>query len=218
MPSTIIAINQTGLPITLTQLSTTIPASASVTLSDFNFEFEIWADVQLEGEIASGNVLLTVDGVDFDQASSLLAFRSVRASSTQVFNAYDSSGNQNFTGTTTININATRIADSIYTLNSDQVSVDADGTYEVEGRVTLKSSGGNRTQADSWLELNSTEIPGTRGTQYLRQNAYGATASLKAIIDLTSGDVLRLRAQRVTGSGTLRVVANASSLIIKKVR
>jgi hypothetical protein len=72
--TTIIAANQTAGALSLTKLSAPnqqIPASGSVTLTDFNFVWEIVEDTELDGYINSDDVLLDVDGTLLTKAQSL---------------------------------------------------------------------------------------------------------------------------------------------------
>lgn len=71
---TIIAVNQTGSSITLTQLyapNAQIPASGQVTLTDYNRVEEILGDTELLGTIQADQVLLTVDGGALTKEQSL---------------------------------------------------------------------------------------------------------------------------------------------------
>jgi hypothetical protein len=76
MTTVIIAKNQTAGDLALTKLSapdSKIPASGQVTLTDYNFVWDIQEDAELRAHITAGDVLLNVDGVDLDQAESLVA-------------------------------------------------------------------------------------------------------------------------------------------------
>lgn len=132
--------------------------------------------------------------------------------------AYDSAGSQTFTsGAVTVNIDATAFTPSsnLYTLSADQITVLVAGRYLVSYQTSLTvSSSSSRTQADAWLENNSTEIPGTRSTLYCRSSNYGATGSSVVVLDLAANDVIRLRAQRTNGSATLSPDVNGSRITI----
>ena len=74
--SVIIASNQTAGALALTQLpvpDNEIPASGSVTLTEFASVSEIQDDAELLAHITAGDVLLEVDGVTLTQAESLTA-------------------------------------------------------------------------------------------------------------------------------------------------
>ena len=133
--------------------------------------------------------------------------------------AYDSDGTQTFTGTVTVNLDATHVVDSaFYSLSGSEITVALGGRYELCYDVSLKvTNGSSRSQADCWLERNGVEEPGTRSTCYMRQQNYGATASLAGIsLDVVAGDVFRLRASRTVGTNTLSPLLNGSRLRIKR--
>jgi len=129
--------------------------------------------------------------------------------------AYDSTGGQTFTtSSTTINLDATQIIDSTYSLSSDLITINATGKYLITYDCSLEVTNNNRTQAQSWLEINSVEISGTRGEMYLRLSNYGASSSSSVVLNVTSGDIIRLRAARVVGGGTCRTERNGSRITI----
>jgi hypothetical protein len=58
----IILRNTTVSDITLRQLAVTVPASGSITVSNFDFTYEILNDIELQGFLDSGDIEVTVDG------------------------------------------------------------------------------------------------------------------------------------------------------------
>jgi hypothetical protein len=71
---TIAAANQTGLPAPLTQLMApngVIPASTSVTLTDYNYVEEILRDAELLSYIQTNTLLLTVNSIPLTKEQSL---------------------------------------------------------------------------------------------------------------------------------------------------
>ena len=130
--------------------------------------------------------------------------------------AYDSAGSQSFTGTITVNLDATSVEDASFTLSANTVTIAFTGRIEISGAVSLKTLSGGRSQADAWIEQNGVEIPGTRVTMYCRQSAMGGSGTMHRLLPVTNGDVFRLRAQRVEGSGTLSPAINGSRLLLKK--
>lgn len=99
------------------------------------------------------------------------------------------------------------------TVVSGEVSGFAPGTYLVEADVTLVAiAGTSRTQADAWIEDGGAELPGTRGTTYVRQSGFGATATLSAVV--ADPGVLRVVAQRTAGVSNTQASADGSRLRI----
>ena len=130
------------------------------------------------------------------------------------YTAYDGAGSQTFTGNTTINLDTELTSSSNYSLSSDEVTVNTAGRYLISYQVSIEATGGGRSQGQCWLELNSVEVDGTRGTIYVRQNNFGGTAGATIVLQLAASDVLRLRATRTTGGGTFSPEINGSRLTI----
>ena len=63
MLPTIILVNTSASPITLTQLAATIPALGNITISLSSLPFEILNDTQLNSLVDAGTVTMTVNGV-----------------------------------------------------------------------------------------------------------------------------------------------------------
>ena len=134
------------------------------------------------------------------------------------FGAYDSLGGQTFTGTVTVNLNASRFSSSNYSLSANTVTVATAGTYWISFMVSTEVTSNTRTQGQCWVELNNVEIAGTRGELYNRLLNEGASAGHSFPLVLAANDVLRLRATRTKGTGTLRLETNGSSLSLMKIR
>ncbi len=67
---TITLNNETASDIDLTQLAVLVPASGSVTVSDFDLTDEILNDEQLQTELAAGNISVTYNGLTLTVAQS----------------------------------------------------------------------------------------------------------------------------------------------------
>lgn len=103
-----------------------------------------------------------------------------------------------------------------YTIANGEVTVHTTGAYEIVGGVSILSTAGNRTQAQSWIERNGDELGGTRMLHYCRQANHGASGSLQVYVLLTEGDVIRLRSQRTEGTGTIQTLAGGSRLALRR--
>ena len=139
------------------------------------------------------------------------------------FDVYDNTGGQTFTtGTITVNLDTTRLdsGDGAFTLASDEVTINKEGTYVITYRVSLEVVGSNtRSGGRAWLEIDTgggfSEVDGSRAYTYNRQQGDSEnTAVAMVILDLNVGDELRVRAARQHGSGTLSTIADSSSLSI----
>lgn len=135
---------------------------------------------------------------------------------------YDAVGGQTFTATPiTITIGTQRVATgaaggsntSLYSYATDEITVNVTGTYLITYIVVAVSDAGIN-YLRGWIENNAVEIPasGTVGID----SAFVSSASGSITIDLTAGDVIRLRAQRLAGTGTYTTVANTNGISITR--
>ena len=124
-----------------------------------------------------------------------------------------------FTGTTTIPLNATNVIDGgAFSIAGNQITVVEAGRYDIDAAVSLRATGSSsRTQGASWLEVNNSEVAGTRGEHYMRQTDFGATASRSITLDLSAGDTIRQRAVRTQGGASVLAVTNGSRIRIRRV-
>jgi len=144
-----------------------------------------------------------------------------------VFEAYDATGGTSFTGTAvTVPLATERIKDSIYThstvTNNGQVTVTETGDYRITAQVGTQITSGNaRSTSEMWLEVDTggsfSEVPGSRGFMYNRKTDEGGThASRTLLLNVTAGDVFRMRVVRTSGSNAITLKANNSSLVIEQ--
>ncbi len=141
------------------------------------------------------------------------------------WDVYDNTGGQSFTASTTpqtLNLDTERQTNSNYTLATDVVTVNSNGTYELTYTCTLDNptGGASRAVGNCWLETDTgsgfTEVDGSTCYTYHRVDAGENSCSRTVILDLTDTDDVRVRVQRYSGSDTLETIADASSLTIKK--
>lgn len=103
----------------------------------------------------------TTKPTEADAALDELADRATR----KFFDAYDGAGGQAINASaTTVNIDTTRTnTDStVFALASDVVTLTGSGTAIIDYRSTLGTTGSGDFQFEVWLELNSSEIAGSR--------------------------------------------------------
>ena len=133
---------------------------------------------------------------------------------------YDSTGGQSFIGTITVDLDTTRENSntSVFSITSGEITVSKTGTFLVSYVASLDVTENTRTNSLSYLELDTgtgySIVPGTNGYGYHMTAVNGEnTASGNCILDLTSGDKLKLTTTQVIG-GTLSTLAGGSSIVI----
>jgi hypothetical protein len=105
-----------------------------------------------------------------------------------------------------------------HTLGSGEVTVNTTGTYLIDGNVSVdNATSSSRSSATFWLEVDRgsgfVEEPGTRAFSYHRVSSAGEdTGSFSLVLDLDSGDVLRMRVQRRAGGANMSLLVNGSRL------
>ena len=173
MATVIVAKNQTGSPLTLEQLpvpSGSLPASpGTVTLTDYASEMEIQSDSELLAYITAGHVILSVNGVTFTQSGSIAVGETFVSTFPLYGDFYDSGTTNVGTSPTTLALDTVRQNSdgsfgAAFALSSDQVTVQANagGTYVVRYDVTFGDNDGDNRTAELWLELNGSEVAGTK--------------------------------------------------------
>ncbi len=231
MATIIVAKNQTGSPLTLEQLpvpSGSLPASpGEVTLTDYASETEIQSDSELLTYITAGSVLLEVNGVTLTQSGSIAVGETFVAMSPLYADFYDSGTTNVGTVPTTLGLDTTRQNSTgsfgtAFALSSNQVTVqpNAGGIYIVRYDVTFgESDAGNRT-CELWLELNGSEVAGTKAeVQHWDEhgNLGDGTGGRTAVLTLAPADVLRIRGEVVDGSSGYTTATGGVGLSISSI-
>jgi hypothetical protein len=105
---------------------------------------------------------------------------------------------------TTLVINQTALNSnsSVFTLSSNQVTVNKTGDFEVSYQCYFNTGGSSRSEYTVWLEQDGVEVAGSRTGTYQRGYDSGDTAAGSIMISVTSGEVFRLRIQRTDGGAT----------------
>jgi len=140
----------------------------------------------------------------------------------EVFYAYDNVGNIDISsGWTDITLDNEVKEDAPYTHAADsaEVTIGEDGWYEITYSIStwITDTSTNRSDSEARLMLNGSEIEGTRGGMYNRQNNSDlANASVTRIIELSDTDVIKLQAQQNSGSATVSTYPDGVSLSIRK--
>ena len=139
----------------------------------------------------------------------------------KVFYAYDGTGGQAITGTeVTVNIDTTVVADSIYSLATDQVTVSEAGLYKITARVGLddiNTTGGARMTNEVRIQNNAADIAGAVAWCYHRETT-SSICELSILQTLSASDVIRIRSIRIDGSTAAQTEVDTSSLMIERIR
>jgi hypothetical protein len=132
------------------------------------------------------------------------------------FDAYDNTGGQSTTGEIVINIDTERKNTGHFTLTNDEVTIGTGGTFIVNIRAgTDLISGSTRSSCQCWLERDSgsgfVKIPGSDGYMYNRTSSVAEnSAHVTVILDLNSGDKLRLKLYRIAGQAVATISGGSS--------
>ncbi len=135
------------------------------------------------------------------------------------FDAYDNAGGQTVNGSAiTLNIDTIRRNNANYTLSADQITINSDGTYEIRYEGTVANATGTIGDTRFYLEVDTgggfTLEDGSDCRAYNRDTTNAGTCGRSVVMDLSNGDVIRLRA--IAGSGTGTTVADSSSITVSK--
>lgn len=220
----IIAKNQTGsaVPIsTLTVTSQEIPASSQVVLTDWNTITEIFDNAELDNLIDAGTIVLLVDNNQLSKQQSASAARAtVTLKNKDVFfNAYENGTTTLSSSPTTVGLDTIRVEsdNDLFSLGSGEVTVSESGVYRVTYSCAIDSNSNSRSEMSHWLEINSTELAGTRGYTYHRNTAENrGSYSNISLVELAANDVVRIRTDHVAGATTGgSTIANGSQLTLE---
>ena len=101
----------------------------------------------------------------------------------------------------------------IYSYSSGAVTVNQDGWYAIQFDTSAIGTSNSRRTAEWRLQVNAVDVAGSYAYSYHRSSTSGnTTASSVVQIQLTSGDILRVRGR--SASGTITTIANGCRLNI----
>ncbi|MEM6505315.1 MAG: DUF2793 domain-containing protein [Planctomycetota bacterium] len=141
----------------------------------------------------------------------------------QVFDAYDATGGQTFTtAEITLNLDTVRKNSdaNLFSLASDELTINEAGTYIFIFRVSTDVSTGNaRSASKCWIETDTgggfATVAGSEGFMYNRTSSLGDnTATVQLALDAAAGDKFRIRANRVNGTDTIATKDNGSGMTV----
>jgi len=118
------------------------------------------------------------------------------------------------TAPTDIPINTEVINDSPFThgVNSAEITITTDGNYLIIVSASIMAiSGSSRSSADMWLNIDTgagfNEVAGTRRIVYVRRDPFGGSVAFERYISMTSGDIVKVQAERTVGTATTVVLS-----------
>ena len=120
---------------------------------------------------------------------------------------------------TTLVLNAADSGNSAeFTLLSSEITVAHTGRFLITADCHFNTGGSSRSEFSKWLEVDSgsgfTEVPFTRFATYQRGYDSGTSGSMTRHLDVTTGDVFRLRVQRTDGGATTGYQDNNGTRLI----
>jgi hypothetical protein len=104
--------------------------------------------------------------------------------------------------TLVLNSTASNSDGSVFSLSSNQVTVNKTGSFLIMGECYFNTGGSSRTEYTIWLESDSVDVPGTRSGIYARGYDSGSTGAFSTVSYVTSGTVFQMRIQRTDGAAT----------------
>ena len=111
-----------------------------------------------------------------------------------------------------------------YNATGGTITIPSTGSYKIAYWVqfaTLNRTGGTRSSAAGQLFVNSVVRTGTTASCYLREQTNDSIrpgAGKTVILNLSNGDVLDLRALRVSGTTTGSIMVNESTLTVERLK
>lgn len=161
-----------------------------------------------------------------NDGGSFAAIGSATGGSAEYFDAYDSAGGTDVSaGWTDIPLGTERkkTTDFTHSASSAEVTINTTETYVVAYAITTDNTlGTNRSESETRLMIDTgggyTVVPGSIGRIYNRMASEGeGTATRMLVLDLSSGDKLKMQASRISGTNTIQTLADGSALTISRV-
>jgi len=116
----------------------------------------------------------------------------------------------------TVNISTNVRIDGIYSISANTITVSESGWYKITYSVGAEAASNARSGMECQLERNNALVPGSMAWAYHRRANPGEdTATAEVLIQLTSGDTVRVRMRERNGS--IRTMANGCRLLIDQI-
>jgi hypothetical protein len=214
----VLSIGNSAGTIAITGVNFDLTSSGVLTMSE---ELILSA---ISGEGISGGGLTDCDGptdkLQWDSTTNQFSC-GTDSNVSAVFDAYDNAGGDAMGSGVTVNLDTIRKNSSagVFSLSSDVLTINADGTYTFQYRVSGTLSSGTRGAFRAYLEEDAgtgfAEVDGSRAYAYGRITTYPeGTAVGFVTLDVASGSAYRLRA--LDEAATFNTVADGSGLVVIK--
>ncbi len=133
----------------------------------------------------------------------------------EIFHAHNNTTTQVLTATFVTAIIGTDVeSDASFSNTNGEVTVNKTGRFTVHYEIGADTTGARSTM-ECVLQVNTVNVPGSFAYGYHRNSASGEnTAACTSVVNLTSGDVVRVQIREV--AGTVVTLANACRLTIEE--
>ena len=126
------------------------------------------------------------------------------------------------TTASTLPFNTARITNAAFTLDgSSELTINTDGTYRVDFGCSSDETSTSDATVDMWIELDTGggfgEVGGSRSRWFHDSGDEEGGNSGFAVLELDTGDVIRIRGQVVDGSSQMDTLADSLRLSIQTV-
>ncbi|MFI1770610.1 hypothetical protein [Thalassobellus citreus] len=176
-------------------------------------------------------LLITVCASSYAQTVNLIdkkgTIKNINLDIGNIAEIYDATGGQTINEGTfsDIEFGTTGIIDnSDFTTTSNSISILKAGRYEITYRTSTETTNNQRNGGEFFLEINGTEASGTRAYTYNRNNLVDKnTVTVCKIIQINTETTIKIKGQVYASnqggtSSSLNMVANGSSLIVKRIK
>lgn len=165
--------------------------------------------------ITGDSITTTVNGV----SSTTVALPSPKPA---IIEIYDAAGTQTLSPSyADLTFGTTNMVDAGYTVggSGSQITITTAGTYRITYRVTITVTTNSSSGGELRLTRNGTEVPGTIGYTYQRNNdANKGTVTVVKLLTVAANDIIKVQGRRYSSTGSLSLTANGSSLIIERIK
>ena len=104
--------------------------------------------------------------------------------------------------TLVLNSTASNSNGAVFSLSSNQVTVNKTAPYLIMAECYFNTGGSSRSEYTIWLESDGVDVPGTRSGIYSRGYDSGSTGAFSTVSYVISGTVFQMQIQRTDGGAT----------------
>lgn len=118
-----------------------------------------------------------------------------------------------------IQINTEIRKDSIFVHNANDsiVTINKTGWFDIQADVSIGGAN-NRTSSESKLFINGSELAGSKAFGYHRNSGSNEdTMTIRYLLQVTSGDTIEIRFNRIGGNAQLSTLPNGTRLFITEI-